>query len=104
MEEVILRHPDVESVVVVGIPDPYWGEAVHAVVVTKPSSDLAAEAIIDFCGESLAGYKKPKAVDFVDQLPVSGYGKILRREIRERYWKGQSTRVGGGAPNIGESR
>ena len=98
VEEVILRHPDVANVVVIGIPDPYWGEAVHAVVVREASSDLSAENVINFCAEHLAGYKKPKAVEFADTLPVSAYGKILRREVRERYWKDQSTRVGGGAP------
>jgi acyl-CoA synthetase (AMP-forming)/AMP-acid ligase II len=97
VEEVIIQHPSVANVVVVGIPDPYWGEAVHAVVVPEPGAHLEAEEIIAYCGNYMAGYKKPKAVDFVDELPVSGYGKILRREVRERYWEGHDRRVGGGA-------
>jgi long-chain acyl-CoA synthetase len=97
VEEVIILHPKVANCVVFGIPDDYWGEAVHAVVVTKPGASLTAQDIIAFCGEHMAGYKKPKAVDFVDELPVSGYGKILRREVREAYWVGHEGRIGGGA-------
>lgn len=97
VEEVIILHPAVANCVVFGIPDPYWGEAVHAVVVPKPGQKLTAQDIITFCGEHMAGYKKPKAVDFVEELPVSGYGKILRREVRDRYWEGQASRIGGGA-------
>jgi acyl-CoA synthetase (AMP-forming)/AMP-acid ligase II len=96
VEEVIILHPDVANCVVFGIPDDYWGEAVHAVVVPKPGAALTAEKIIAFCGEHMAGYKKPKAVDFVAELPVSGYGKILRREVREAYWAGREGRIGGG--------
>jgi acyl-CoA synthetase (AMP-forming)/AMP-acid ligase II len=96
VEEVIVTHPAVANVVVIGVPDTYWGEAVHAVVVREPGAELTSQDIIAHCAESLAGYKKPKAVDFVDELPVSGYGKVLRREVRERYWVGQERRVGGG--------
>lgn len=104
VEEVIILHPKVANCVVFGIPDEYWGEAVHAVVVAKEGETLGAREIIDFCGEHLAGYKKPKAVDFVDALPVSGYGKILRREVRDQYWQGQSSRIGGGAAAPGTGR
>jgi long-chain acyl-CoA synthetase len=97
VEEAIILHPKVANCVVFGIPDAYWGEAVHAVVVPKPGEALTAQEIISFCGEYMAGYKKPKAVDFVDELPVSGYGKILRREVREAYWAGHESRIGGGA-------
>ena len=97
VEEVIILHPQVADCVVFGIPDEYWGEAVHAVVVPKAGQLLTAQDIISFCGEHMAGYKKPKAVDFVDALPVSGYGKVLRREVREKYWEGHEGRIGGGA-------
>jgi long-chain acyl-CoA synthetase len=96
VEEVIILHPKVADCVVFGIPDEYWGEAVHAVVVPKAGQALNAQDIISFCGEHMAGYKKPKAVDFVDALPVSGYGKVLRREVREKYWEGHEGRIGGG--------
>lgn len=96
VEEVIIQHPGVANVVVLGIPHAYWGEAVHAVVVAKPGTELTAEQVIAHCAHHLAGYKKPKDVDFVDSLPTSGYGKILRREVRERYWRGMTSRIGGG--------
>jgi long-chain acyl-CoA synthetase len=96
VEEVIIQHPGVSSVVVLGVPDAYWGEAVHAVIVTKAGVSLTAEEVIAHCARHIAGYKKPKSIDFVDSLPVSGYGKIMRREVRERYWQGISGRIGGG--------
>jgi long-chain acyl-CoA synthetase len=96
VEEVIILHPKVANCVVFGVPDDYWGEAVHAVVVATSGAELTAAEIIAFCGEHMAGYKKPKAVDFVDELPVSGYGKILRREVRDAYWAGHENRIGGG--------
>jgi long-chain acyl-CoA synthetase len=99
VEEVIIGHPAVKMVVVLGIPDAYWGEAVHAVVVLEDGATASDKDIIAHCAGHLAGYKKPKAVDFVDELPVSGYGKILRREVRDRYWDGQDgRRIGGGVP------
>lgn len=97
VEEVIVRHPAVATAVVLGIPDDYWGEAVHAVVVLEPGAEATAEELIRFCGDHVAGYKKPKAVDFVDELPVSAYGKVQRREMRDKYWAGHTRRVGGGA-------
>jgi long-chain acyl-CoA synthetase len=96
VEEVLVEHPAVANAVVLGVPHDYWGEAVHAVVVLEPGAEAAPDDIIAFCGRGLAGYKKPKAVDFVDELPVSGYGKVLRRELRERYWAGHERRIGGG--------
>jgi long-chain acyl-CoA synthetase len=101
VEEIIIQHPAVANVVVVGIPDDYWGEAVHAVVVREQGAEVGDAEIIAFCGQHLAGYKKPKGVDFVDELPVSGYGKILRREVRERYWEGQGRMIGGGITSTG---
>lgn len=97
VEEVLILHPDIAECVVFGIPDPYWGEAVHAVVVLRDGVKLTATEVIAFCGDYLAGYKKPKAVDFREALPVSGYGKVLRREIRDEYWQGREGRIGGGA-------
>mgnify|MGYP001202670280 FL=1 len=96
VEEVLITHPKVHNVVVVGVPDPYWGEAVRAVVVPEPGTSPTAQELIDYCTTRLASYKKPKAVDFVDDLPVSAYGKVLRREVRDRYWVGYSRAVAGG--------
>ena len=98
VEEVIVQHPAVATAVVFGIPHEYWGEAVHALVVLEPGASATAQDIIDHCGRHMAGYKKPKSVEFTDALPVSGYGKVMRREIREKYWQGHEGRIGGGAP------
>ena len=75
----------------------------RADVVLEPGAEATAEEIIAHCGNSLAGYKKPKAVDFVSELPISGYGKVLRREVRDRYWEGHERRVGGGVGRQGDS-
>jgi len=93
VEEIIVQHPAVANVVVIGIPDDYWGEAVHAVVMLEPGKNCTDKDVIAFCSQYMAGYKKPKAVDFVSEFPVSGYGKILRREIRDRYWNKKNTKA-----------
>jgi len=100
VEEVIVQHPAVANVVVIGLPDDYWGEAVHAVVQLEAGKNCSADEIVSFCGDYMAGYKKPKAVDFVDEFPVSGYGKILRREIRERYMDVGTTNLMRGGEKI----
>ncbi len=93
IEEVLVRHPAVREVAVVGAPDPKWGEAVTAVVATVPGGEVSEEELIDFCRERIASYKKPKRVEFVDELPKNNYGKILKRELRDRYWKGRERKV-----------
>lgn len=95
VEEVLITHPSVAGVCVVGIPDEYWGEAVHAVVVPEPGTAPTAKELIDYCAGFMAGYKKPKNVDFVDELPTSAYGKILRREVRAKYWATDRAIAGG---------
>jgi acyl-CoA synthetase (AMP-forming)/AMP-acid ligase II len=96
VEEVLITHPNVSQVVVLGIPDEYWGEAVHAVIVLERGASTSAADLIAYSGEHLAGYKKPKSIDFLPELPVSGYGKVLRREIRDTYWVGRERKIGGG--------
>ncbi len=93
VENVIYMHPAVLEVAVIGVPDPKWGEAVKAVVVLKPGMKATEEEIIEFCKRHLARYKAPKSVDFVEALPKTGSGKIAKRELRERYWKGLERRV-----------
>src|SRR4030043_816744 len=87
VEEVLYRHPAVMEATVIGIPDPYWVEKVHALVVTRQGASATAEEIIAFCKKQIAGYKTPKSVEFVDSLPKNPAGKILKRELREKYWK-----------------
>jgi long-chain acyl-CoA synthetase len=84
VEEVLSQHPGVAEVTVVGVPDEHWGESVRALVVRRPGSDLDAAALIDFARQRLAGYKLPRAVDFVDGFPRTPTGKVLKRELRER--------------------
>lgn len=85
VEELLLQHPAISEVCVIGLPDELWGEAVKAVVVLKPGAKATARQIIEFAGEHLANYKKPKSVDFVSDLPKSPYNKVLKRELRDRY-------------------
>lgn len=85
VEGVILRHPKVQQVAIVGLPDEYWGEAVTAVIVPREKAEVSEEEIISFCKERMAGYKVPKRVIFESSVPVNAGGKILKREIRKQY-------------------
>ncbi len=93
VERVIARHPDVQEVVVIGVPDEEWGEAVKAVVVLKPSSQADEGEIINFCKANLASYKKPQSVDFVTSLPRTGAEKVAKKKLREKYWAGFERKV-----------
>jgi long-chain acyl-CoA synthetase len=83
VENVIVEHPKVLEVAVIGIPDPRSTECVKAFIVKKDKS-LTEEEIDGFCHEELTGYKRPKHYEFVDELPKSNVGKIIRRALRER--------------------
>ena len=88
VEDVISAHEAVHLVCVIGIPDEKWGESVKAVVVLKDNAQCTEKALIEFCAERIASYKKPKSVDFIglSEMPVTGGGyKILKRELRDRY-------------------
>jgi len=86
VEDVLYRHPAVAEAAVIGIPDPYWVERVHALVVLKKDAQAAEEDIINFCRKHIAHYKAPKSVEFVESLPKNPQGKILKKEIRSKYW------------------
>ncbi len=85
VEDVIISHPKVAEVGVIGMPDEKWGESVRAVVVPLPNQTLTAEEIQEYCKGKIAKYKIPKSVVFVDQLPRNPAGKILKRILREQY-------------------
>jgi len=93
VEEVLYQHPAVLEAAVIGIPDPYWVEKVHAVVVVKQGVSLGSDELIGFCKQRLAHYKAPKSVEFVDALPKNPAGKILKRELREKYWAGLERKI-----------
>jgi acyl-CoA synthetase (AMP-forming)/AMP-acid ligase II len=92
VENVVGAHPAVKDVAVIGIPDAKWGEAIKAIVILhegyQGSPELAKD-IMNFCGGKIAGYKKPKTLDFIqdDEMPRTGTGKILHRMLREKYGK-----------------
>ncbi len=92
VEEALYRHPAVLEAAVIGIPDEKWGETVHAVVV--PREPVESDVLIAHCRELIAGYKVPRSLELRDDpLPKSGPGKVLKRELREPFWKGRSERV-----------
>ena len=93
IEEVLYKHPAVEMAAVVGAPDPKWGEIVVAAVALKPGSSVSEAEIIAHCMTFLSSFKVPKRVDFRDRLPMSSFGKILRREVRRDYWQQQEVKV-----------
>jgi acyl-CoA synthetase (AMP-forming)/AMP-acid ligase II len=94
-ENALSRHPAVSACAVIGVPDETWGERVHAVVVLAERSSVTAEELRDFCKTQIAGYKTPRTVSFVGALPLSGAGKVLKRELRERFGGDRSSTGGG---------
>jgi acyl-CoA synthetase (AMP-forming)/AMP-acid ligase II len=86
VENAVASHPSVAACAVIGVPDDEWGERVHAVVVLKPGGTATPDQIREHAKSLIAGYKAPRSVEFVDALPVSGAGKILKRELRKKYW------------------
>jgi fatty-acyl-CoA synthase/long-chain acyl-CoA synthetase len=93
IEAALEHHPKIADVAVFGIPSEEWGESVHACVVAAPGEPLGAEEVMAFAREHLAGYKVPRSVSFLPEIPRTGSGKILKRVLRAPWWKGHETGV-----------
>jgi acyl-CoA synthetase (AMP-forming)/AMP-acid ligase II len=93
IERVVYGHPAVMECAVIAVPDDTWGEVPKAIVTLKPGRQAADTEIIAHCRQHLAGFKVPKSVEFVESLPKGGTGKILKRVLREKYWRGRPRRV-----------
>lgn len=94
VEKAVMAHPAIEECVVIGVPDEKWGEAVKAVVKLKSGSVATGEEIIAKCKELVGSIKAPKSVDFVDSIPRNQVGKVLKRKVRDEYWKESNRKVG----------
>lgn len=93
IEEVIARLPQVSEVAVIGIPHASWGEEAKAFIKLKDGAAITEQQVIDFCKENLAGYKRPRTVEFVDDFPRTATGKILKRIIKKPYWEKQERQI-----------
>jgi fatty-acyl-CoA synthase/long-chain acyl-CoA synthetase len=93
IEAALERHPGIFDVAVFGIPSEQWGEQVHATVVLAPGASLSEADVISYARQRLGGYKCPRSVSFADELPRTGSGKLLKRELRAPYWAGQARQV-----------
>ena len=94
VENALFGHPEIADVAVIGVPDEKWGECVKAIIVPKPGCSPMSEDIITYAKTRIAGYKCPKSVDVTDALPRNASGKVLRRHLREPYWKDAKRQVG----------
>jgi acyl-CoA synthetase (AMP-forming)/AMP-acid ligase II len=93
VEQVIWGHPAVQDCAVIGVPDDQWGEAVKAVVELSPGQRATADEIIALCKQHLGSVMAPKSVDFIDALPRSAVGKVLKKDLRQKYWQGTQRKI-----------
>ena len=93
IERVLAEFPGVADVAVIGVPDEKWGEVGKAVVVPVPGAEFDADALLAYCRERLAGFKCPRTVSVVAELPRNATGKVLKRELREPFWAGRAGKI-----------
>ena len=93
VEAVLFEHPAVEDAAIIGVPNEEYGEEVKAVVKLKPGATATEAELIEFCKQRMAGYKRPKSVDFIEDFPRDVAGKTQKRRLRERYWEGVARRI-----------
>ena len=93
IEAALEHHPDVLEVAVFGTPSEEWGESVHAVVVVREGGSMTDHDVMDFARDHLAHYKVPRSVTFIEELPKTGSGKVLKRELRAPFWAGRASQV-----------
>ncbi len=91
LEKALLAHPSVLEACVIPVPDEKWGEVPKALIVLKPNASLTESELIDFCRTRISHYKCPRSVEFVDNLPKTATGKILKKDLRKKYWHGRDT-------------
>ncbi len=93
VENALASHDAVADVAVIGVPSKRWGEEVKAIVVKTAGTDPEVDDLIAFAREKIAGFKCPKTIDFVDELPRNPSGKLLKRQLREPFWEGHDSRI-----------
>ncbi|MCX5814831.1 MAG: AMP-binding protein [Proteobacteria bacterium] len=93
IEDIISRYPGVREVAVFGIPDDIYGESVCAAIVRDPGNEFTQEEVIKFCADKLSSYKKPKRVEFMNELPKNAFGKVTKNILREPFWAGRKKRI-----------
>ena len=86
VEQVLHSHPSVEEAAIIGVDDPDWGERIRAIIVPKIGSQVDEEEIIEHCRSRLSSFKKPESVVFIEYLPRNAMGKVLKRELKQKYY------------------
>ena len=93
VENVLVTHPAIFECAVIGVPDDKWGERVHAVISLHEEGSVTPEEIMEWCRDKIAGFKRPRSVDIVDEIPKNPSGKTLKRKIRDKYWKDEKVKI-----------